>query len=323
MTPAPFFSIIMPVYNGEAYLRKALDSLVQQTLSPTFFEVIALNDASTDSSAAILQEYTERLPLVILDGARKGNWVASTNLGLRHARGEFLSFLHQDDLYDPTRLETCRAFLLQNLSLRVLTHPAFYASSTGETIGLWAPPFSPGLLSPQETLPLLLLQNNLAVPGVVFHRNCLAQCGFLDESLRYTADWEFWLRILCAFPCLYLKTPLSSFRIHGQSQTVSFASKQTEYGENLQIVIDRFTPSLASFLSPRRTSKLHAMATFGMEMNLLLAALGTHARPVPWKRFFRALFRLSPLSFFQYLSRSQVVPRVTARLRANLHSAPE
>lgn len=305
----PLLSIIMPIHNGEAYLQHALDSLTQQDIPQNSFEVIALNDASSDRSNEILQSYSSRLPLRILPGAGCRNWVATTNLGLNAARGTYLSFLHQDDLYAPQRLRLLTSLpAFTSASARIFIHPVHYISSKGSRLGLWAPPFPKGLLSPAQTLPRLLLQNNIAVPGVLFHRDCLSHYGLLDESLRYTADWDYWLRLLAHEPCVYVPRPLAAFRIHAASQTVAFAAHQHEYADNLRIVVQRFAP-----LVPPRTQKLAALGT---DINLLLAAAGTHVRPLPWRPVLKHLLSLSPLDTLHYFHIANVFPRVIARLRA-------
>ena len=99
----PTISVVMPTYNGESHLRAALDSLESQKPSGVPFEVLVSDDGSSDATLHILKEATERLPLRVIDGPRKRNWVASTNALLREARGEYVTLLHQDDIYFPER----------------------------------------------------------------------------------------------------------------------------------------------------------------------------------------------------------------------------
>src|SRR5712672_1230348 len=106
----PWLSVVMPTYNGGAYLAAALESIRGQQ-SGGEFEVIAVDDGSEDGTVAILEEYSSRLPLRIVRRARGGNWVASTNHGLSIARGEYACLLHQDDLWMDGRLQAVRAAL--------------------------------------------------------------------------------------------------------------------------------------------------------------------------------------------------------------------
>src|SRR5262245_50753324 len=104
--PGPWLSVVMPVYNGESYLPRALESIAAQ--GDPGLEVLALDDGSSDRSMEILKSWASRLPLRIEQPGRCGNWVAVTNRGMEMARGEFACFLHQDDAWRPGRLEAMR-----------------------------------------------------------------------------------------------------------------------------------------------------------------------------------------------------------------------
>ena len=93
MAPAdPWLSVIMPVHDGERYLPQALGSIRAEGTDG--YEVIAVDDGSSDASPRILSEWERILPLRRLS-RRGGNWVAATNAGLREARGRYACFLHQ------------------------------------------------------------------------------------------------------------------------------------------------------------------------------------------------------------------------------------
>lgn len=96
-------SVIIPVYNAQAYLRECLDSVQNQTLRD--IEIICVDDGSADDSLEILKEYAQkdnRFKVIHQDNGGAG---AARNNGLRHASGEFLSFLDADDFFEPTMLE--------------------------------------------------------------------------------------------------------------------------------------------------------------------------------------------------------------------------
>ena len=99
----PVISVIMPVYNGEKYLRECLDSVVNQTLRD--LEIICVNDGSTDSSLEILREYESRDARIRVLSQQNLNAGAARNLGLRYATGEYYSFLDADDFFEPDMLE--------------------------------------------------------------------------------------------------------------------------------------------------------------------------------------------------------------------------
>lgn len=96
-------SVIIPIYNAEAFLRQCLDSVVNQTLKD--IEVICVDDGSTDGSVGILREYAARDSRVRLIRQKNAGAGAARNQGLREAVGEYLSFLDSDDFFEPDMLE--------------------------------------------------------------------------------------------------------------------------------------------------------------------------------------------------------------------------
>lgn len=99
----PRFSIIIPVYNVESYLRECLDSVLGQTF--TDWEAICVNDGSTDGSAAILDDYARRDKRFLIIAQPNGGLSAARNTGLAAATGEYMLFLDSDDWMEPTMLK--------------------------------------------------------------------------------------------------------------------------------------------------------------------------------------------------------------------------
>jgi glycosyltransferase involved in cell wall biosynthesis len=96
-------SVIMPIYNASEYLKPALDSVLEQTLSD--IEVICIDDGSTDSSLEILKEYQERDSRVRIVTETNAGPALARNNGIRRARGEYIAFLDADDFVEPRFLE--------------------------------------------------------------------------------------------------------------------------------------------------------------------------------------------------------------------------
>lgn len=103
----PLFSVIMPVYNGETFLKQAIDSILYQSL--TDFELLVVDDGSTDNSLSLIQELTASLDNEVLilrhPNAENRGIVSTYELGLAHARGQYVAFLEQDDAWSPQFLE--------------------------------------------------------------------------------------------------------------------------------------------------------------------------------------------------------------------------
>lgn len=100
----PEISIILAVYNAEKWLRECLDSIINQTF--TNFEVICVDDCSTDSSVKILQEYATKDPRIKIITLNKNSGVGATsNKALETARGNYIRICDNDDFFDTTNLE--------------------------------------------------------------------------------------------------------------------------------------------------------------------------------------------------------------------------
>lgn len=96
-------SIIIPVYNTEKYIRKCLESAINQTL--TDIEIICINDGSTDNSLSILYEYAAKDSRIRVFTKANEGVAKARNLGLRHARGEYVGFIDSDDFVDEKYFE--------------------------------------------------------------------------------------------------------------------------------------------------------------------------------------------------------------------------
>lgn len=102
-------SVVIPLYNGERYVSEAIDTVLAQTLGA--FEIIVVNDGSTDGSLALLDSYGERI--VRVDQVNAGT-AAARNAGVKIAKGELLAFLDQDDYWTVDKLEKQVALLREN-----------------------------------------------------------------------------------------------------------------------------------------------------------------------------------------------------------------
>ena len=106
-------SVIVPVYNTEKYLRRCLDTLVNQTLQD--LEIVLINDGSTDGSPVILQEYAEKYPdKIVLLEKENGGQATARNLGIRKCTGTYVGFVDSDDYVDLTMFETLLLTAEQN-----------------------------------------------------------------------------------------------------------------------------------------------------------------------------------------------------------------
>ncbi len=308
MLNAPWLSVILPTYNGEAFLGACLESLISQPVDD--LEVIAVDDGSTDDTIAILEHFAGRLPLQILQPNRCANWIRGTNLGLSAARGEYLCFLHQDDVWLPGRASKLRQLSAHWPAAAAIIHPCKFIDVDGRHLGYWRCPFSSNTrqLSRDEVFHSLLVQNFLTVGAPLFKRTTVEQIGVLDESLWFTADWDFWLKLSQAGSWVYCPEVLSGFRLHPLSQTVQSSSHSREHRMQFDKVLARY---LSDVNLPQRTVQV---ARFSAELNIQLAEC-FHARRLPWAFLLLSGFRLGPRGWLEFYRASRIVERILPRMR--------
>jgi glycosyltransferase involved in cell wall biosynthesis len=178
VTP-PLISCIIPVFNGERYLREALDSVLGQTHAP--LEAIVADDGSTDGTREVVNAFGARVHY--LHQPNSGH-AAARNLGLMVARGDFVAFLDADDLWHPEKLERQMA--------RFDTRPEL-----GVSVTLVRNFWSPELTGPERASNDS--RGTQAVPGyrsvtLLARRALFTSVGFFDPALRHGNDTDWFLR---------------------------------------------------------------------------------------------------------------------------------
>jgi glycosyltransferase involved in cell wall biosynthesis len=307
-------SIIVPTFNGSAYLGAALESIWRQI--DTGVEVIVVDDGSTDSTIAVAEAYAERLPLTLLRRPHLGNWIARINLGMTAARGDYLCWLHQDDVWLEGRWKILKRFIARGQTSGLLVHSAWFIDQQGERCGVWTCPFGSKcrVISSDEFLARLVVQNFLAASTPVFHARLLDNVGLPDERLWYLGDWEFWLRLAAAGPVAYDPRPLVGFRLHRDSQTTQTLDQTDEIALQFDEVLNRQQAN--GWIAPvedltRRT------AGFSARLNVALAQALAGRRLAPVK-LIHQFTALGPKGWSKYFRDSRLHERCAGRIRAGL-----
>ena len=299
----------MPTYNGERFLAAALGSVVGQHEGT---ELLIVDDGSTDRTLDIVRDFAKVLPIRLITPGRIGNWVAISNLGLREAKGDWACFLHQDDLWRPGRLARLWGEM-ENTESALVVHDAMFVGPDGQELGPWTCPFSDGTILPDRFTERLLVQNFIAIPSPVFRRSVAIDSGGLDESLWYSADWDFWLRLGALGPVRFIAEKLSAFRVHPASQTAARQVLPNEWEQQLKTVLDRHLRDWSVSGSLSGPVGRAAMASVAVNSALSTASRGGQIKP---SAVFLKLLTLGPSGWHRYLRDSRIVQRVGSRLKA-------
>ncbi len=303
--------MIVPTYNGASYLAAALESIRPQIDDGV--EVLAIDDGSTDSTLAILDSYTAKLPLRIVQREHVGNWVLHSNYALSIARGRYACFLHQDDLWLPGRLAVLKRLTAETPEAALFLHPVRYLDARGQDVGPWSCPLPSGRLESRVVIERLLVQNFIAMPAPLFFRETALRVGGMNDYFWYTADWDFWLKMAAYGPTVYYPRPLAAFRIHALSQTAQGVSRAGEMRRQIEEVLDKHLP-IWEALNPNRR-EVGPVARIAVEVNYAMASLVHGERPTGHPLAWRML-TLGWEGWHRLLRDSRIVERVSARLRA-------
>jgi hypothetical protein len=186
----PTVTVIVPTRNRPALLREALASIADQEVPSGMVETIVVNDGGVDVTTAVDYAATRGLRVRALTLPHHAGLSAARNLGIQEARGDFLAFLDDDDIFLPSHLRTALTALEVNKSPAVYTSCLVRTSRLrpGSAQGTGAAhcydfPFCPGLLS---------VSNYIPVHSLVL-RSCAAR---FDPALSALEDWDMWLRLV-------------------------------------------------------------------------------------------------------------------------------
>jgi glycosyltransferase involved in cell wall biosynthesis len=209
----PQVSIIMAAYNHARYIREAIASALAQTYER--WELIVVDDGSTDDTAALLRQFTD-LRIRYIYQENQG-LAASRNRGIALAHGPYLAFLDSDDVWMPHFLERCVSVLggesdlagVYTLIYHINQNSARFQNSYGRVV-------PPGLLYHQ------LLEGGWFPPcAAVVRSRIVHEVGLFDTSLQGqgTEDWDLWLRIAHLYPMRGVSEPLACYRVYDGSMS--------------------------------------------------------------------------------------------------------
>ena len=203
----PAISIVLPVHNGAAYLELALESVLAQSF--TDFELICVDDCSTDKTPDILSDYARRDPrITIIRNTMNLKLPAALNVGFRAARGDWLTWTSDDNILRPNMLARLSEIAANNSSFDI-----FHADFT--VIDELGNPGHRVTVDPADEL----IFGNVIGACFLYRRDVDATLGGYDENLFGIEDYDFWLRASRQFRFYQVHEDLYQYRRHGASLT--------------------------------------------------------------------------------------------------------
>jgi glycosyltransferase involved in cell wall biosynthesis len=215
---APRVTIITPAYNAERSLAATLDSAIQQTMSD--FELIVVDDGSTDRTVAIAESYAAKDPRVRMIRQPNGGSATARNTAIRAARGELFALLDSDDLWMPDFLASQLAILSEHPDIDIVSVNAINLG--GPLDGTPLKPVSGGCV-PISLLDLIEVEDSVCIM-TVFRRKVVERTGGFDPSVLDNEDYDLWLRAACAGCAIVFNArPSGYYRRHGDSKSANEA----------------------------------------------------------------------------------------------------
>ena len=263
----PEVSVLIPSYNHAQFLPDALQSVFQQTF--TDYEIVAVDDGSTDGSVEILQSYGERIRLFTQQN--RGTY-PTLNRCIAESRGIYLAILNSDDLWMPTKLEKQAALLRAHPEVGLVHTGGHFIDGEGRVL-----PGNPlGFEWPRtpmgNIIEALVRCNKIIASSVLIRRECFERLGGFREDLFGSGDWEMWFRVALEYDIGYIDEPLTMYRVHGAN--ASFQHRRV-YEDDVKVrteTIHANESRLWQRATDRKAMRLalaHSYACLGTEYALL------------------------------------------------------
>ncbi len=241
---SPKISVIIPCFNGETFLAEAIDSVLQQTFVE--YEVIVVDDGSTDSSSRIMKQYGSAINVVRQSNAGLS---AARNAGIAVSRGRFLAFLDSDDYW--------RQDFLEKMVTTIESSGAQLAYCGWQNVGLpgdrGKPYIPPDYENSQQKLEFLFKNTCWPVHAAVIRREIVEMIGGFDPKWRACEDFAFWLRAAIKNRIVLVPEVMAFYRFHGVGQMTNNRASialnrfyaQQEYQVKFPEIVDKLNDKLS------------------------------------------------------------------------------
>lgn len=248
MAATPLVSVIVPNYNYAHYLAQRLESIFAQTVQD--FELIYLDDASTDNSDEVLARFdTDGRLQQFHNEVNGGNVFKQWNKGVREAKGKYIWLAEADDFAAPTLLENLLAKLEADSRIGLAYCGSLVVDENGQVIERaedwldhldtqrWQHDFRN--TGQSECARYLVHRNTIFnASAVMFRRELFEKIGYAEESYRLSGDWITWVRMLLLSDIAYVSQPLNYFRRHSQTVRNQVEQSALRVLENYGIVAE-------------------------------------------------------------------------------------
>jgi len=228
-TPSPSaVSVIIPVRNCAETISRSLESVLEQDF--TDYEIIVVDDGSTDGTREVVEKFGERIRLFRQEGRGAA---AARNRAIGESRGRYLAFLDADDTWLPGKLSLQYEYLEAHPTVGLVYSDLATFDSGGELSSSYDSHHRK--IHQGMVFDKLFLKNFIGTITVMARRECFDRAGLFPESFTHSSDWHQWLRIAMYYPVGYLDKPLARYRWSASSLT---SRMEAPYPSRIEVIKD-------------------------------------------------------------------------------------
>lgn len=224
-----YVSVIIPVYNAEKYIKKTIQSVLDQTYKD--YEIIVVDDGSTDSSEKILSQFKN----IRYFYQENSGVSASRNKAIEESRGRYIALLDQDDIWYPQRLEKQILALEKNSDAGIIYADCNYIDAEDRVILRL---FEKQKAYSGRIFEQLALDNFIPIPTVLIKKEALNKAGLFCEDYTFAEEYDLFLKIARFYNVVFVNNVLAGYRIHDTN-----LSKDTENSLKEDIKVTKYVMS--------------------------------------------------------------------------------
>ncbi len=235
-----FISVIVPNYNHAQYLEQRIESILNQTFQD--FELILLDDCSTDDSKKIIEQYREhpKVSAIIYNASNSGSTFIQWNLGVEVAKAEWINIAESDDFSDPEFLKTLATVIQSDQEIVLAYCQSNQVDKNSIIKGNWeeqtkkypSPKFNTHfIMNGDAFINACLLKENVIpnASAVVFKKSAFIEIGKARIDIAKCGDWYVWIRLLLLGSVTFVPEALNNFRYHTESVIAKASNKNSIY----------------------------------------------------------------------------------------------
>lgn len=216
---SPKISVVMPVYNAQAYLQEAIESILNQTF--TYFEIIIVDGSSTDKSYEIIQKYAKAdIRIVAIKTEKNLGLIKTLNMAIGIAKGKYIARMDADDISLPDRLIKQFDYMENNPEIGISGGTMQIIDNKGKSIGV-----RKYHLNDEQIRKNIFRYSPFSHPLIIIRRAILDKSGFYDQNYNHAEDYELYFRIGEYSKFGNLDATLLKYRVHNNSITISKIQK--------------------------------------------------------------------------------------------------